>query len=181
MRSLEPVIGAFCGLVAEGPSAEAVDRKIEDQAEFVRWWDENVGIREGPGRLGVKSNADRGSISRADAQSDTNISQQQVSRWRKPIKRIPLGGHMYSRLNRGSIDRATVTEAAKRAGLGSGSRAWRTGFVVDHGVPAIIAAEAPIAGISTARLQEIARLADRRAGRGSLPRRASPQHQDTRR
>jgi hypothetical protein len=61
--------------------AEAIGRKIEDQTEFVRWWDENVGVRL---HADSKVNADlRSPLSRAEAEAATRIAQQEVSRWRK--------------------------------------------------------------------------------------------------
>ena len=60
---------------------DAVDAKIEDQAEFVRWWDAKVRINQG---TRTDLNAERG-LSRNIAEADTGISQQQVSRWRKSL------------------------------------------------------------------------------------------------
>src|SRR5215469_2561931 len=60
---------------------DAVDAKIEDQAEFVRWWDAKVRINQG---TRTDLNAERG-LSRNIAEADTGISQQQVSRWRKNL------------------------------------------------------------------------------------------------
>lgn len=58
----------------------AVDEKIEQQAEFVRWWGETVTVRHG----GDTKNADRRScLSKSDAEAITGITQQQVSKWRK--------------------------------------------------------------------------------------------------
>lgn len=60
----------------------AVDEKIEQQAEFVRWWSETVTVRHGAGR-GNKNSADPRSFSQSEAESLTGISHQQVSKWRK--------------------------------------------------------------------------------------------------
>jgi hypothetical protein len=62
---------------------QAVDQKIEDQREFVRWWRETVSVNHGAGR--GKKNADPGSFSADVASEWTGISQQQVSRWRKRL------------------------------------------------------------------------------------------------
>lgn len=59
---------------------QAIAKKIEEQEEFVRWWDESVGVNHGAGR-GNKNNADLSSFSKDDAESLTGISQQQISRW----------------------------------------------------------------------------------------------------
>ncbi len=63
------------------PTLEAaVDQKIEEQTEFVRWWKEMVTVRRSEGTLtqiGVKV---------YDAESLTGISQQQVSKWNQKLK-----------------------------------------------------------------------------------------------
>ena len=48
------------------------------------WWNENVSIRQSPGRAGL-SNADT-AFDKDRAESATGISQQQVSRWRKSLR-----------------------------------------------------------------------------------------------
>lgn len=74
--------------IKDWPSLEtAIDRKMEDQTEFVRWWDETVGVRQSPGGSDRASNADRRSmLSRESAEKLTGITQQQVSRWRRRLK-----------------------------------------------------------------------------------------------
>ena len=52
----------------------AVDQKLEDQAEFVRWWGEMVSVRESPGRGGNKSRADQPQISQKEAEQLTGIT-----------------------------------------------------------------------------------------------------------
>ena len=66
---------------------EAVDQKIEEQAEFVEWWDKNVSVRQSAGNNQYSSNADlRLSISKDEAEALTKIPQQQVSRWRRRLQ-----------------------------------------------------------------------------------------------
>ncbi len=60
---------------------EAIDAKIEDQAEFVGWWDEKV--RAAGNRPIV---ADRATIDVAAASTQTGVTKEQVSRWRKHLK-----------------------------------------------------------------------------------------------
>jgi hypothetical protein len=55
---------------------QAIEHKIEQQAEFVRWWRENVTPNKGS-RTDI--NAER-RFSCADAEADSGITQQQVSR-----------------------------------------------------------------------------------------------------
>lgn len=72
--------------VKDWPTLElAIEKKMEDQAEFVRWWAEKVSVRHGAGR-GNKKSAVRGTFSMADAEKFTGISNQQVSKWRKRLK-----------------------------------------------------------------------------------------------
>ena len=60
---------------------------LEQIREFVRWWDEGVKSRGNPEKKGSDlKNSERRSLTLADAESLTGISQQQVSRWRKRIK-----------------------------------------------------------------------------------------------
>jgi phage N-6-adenine-methyltransferase len=63
----------------------AIDEKIDQQREFVAWWRANVTPRHRPGRGGVELNADQRLVSKADAQSRTGITQQQVSKWAKRL------------------------------------------------------------------------------------------------
>lgn len=63
----------------------AIDKKLEHQGEFVRWWDAVVGVRHGAGR-GNKKSADRGTFSMVDAETFTGIKNQQVSKWRRRLK-----------------------------------------------------------------------------------------------
>ena len=52
----------------------AVEEKVAEQAEFVRWWTETVGANHGAGR--GKKNADLGSFSAEEAERQPGISQQ---------------------------------------------------------------------------------------------------------
>jgi hypothetical protein len=60
---------------------EAIEAKIDDQVEFVRWWDERV---RPAGRRAII--ADREIISADDAEASTGVTPKQVSRWRKKLK-----------------------------------------------------------------------------------------------
>lgn len=65
----------------------ATDAKVEEQADFVAWWKGTVTVRQSPGRGGNKSSADRGTIlTMADAEAQTGIKNQQVSRWSRDMK-----------------------------------------------------------------------------------------------
>ena len=62
----------------------AIEQKLDDQAEFVAWWDASVGDKPGPGRgkKGQKPSPDPGRVFLADAEKLSGIKNQQVSRWR---------------------------------------------------------------------------------------------------
>ena len=69
--------------VKDWPSLEtAVEKKMEDQTEFVRWWAETVR----PGGRPTKTSADPRWLSQEDAESHTEIAHQQVSKWRRRLK-----------------------------------------------------------------------------------------------
>lgn len=70
--------------VKDWPTLEtAVDQKIEEQKEFVRWWLEAVTANKGGDR---KSDQTRSSaLLMPEAEKLTQISHQQVSRWRKRL------------------------------------------------------------------------------------------------
>jgi hypothetical protein len=67
------------------PLMQAVEAKLEDQREFVRWWDETV-RRAGNQPI----NADQRFLSVDAAQQLTGITQQQVSKWRKRLQGMPI-------------------------------------------------------------------------------------------
>jgi hypothetical protein len=51
----------------------------DEQEDFVNWWEGAVTVRHGGD---TKNAALRSCFSKSDAESETGISQQQVSRWR---------------------------------------------------------------------------------------------------
>jgi phage N-6-adenine-methyltransferase len=70
----------FATKIKDWPLLEqAIDLKIEQQREFVRWWDENVSVRESPGRGGVQKSV-------TVSVTDSGISKMQVLRWRKKLE-----------------------------------------------------------------------------------------------
>ena len=112
----------FAAKVKDWPVlGEAVDRKIEDQEEFVRWWRENVGKNWGGDR---SKNADAEYLLSVDqAQSLTGILQPQVSRWGKALS------------NKDKYREQLIAVACKKAGLrsadnhraeGTGENEWYT-------------------------------------------------------
>ncbi len=68
---------------------EAVDAKLDEQEEFVRWWKETVSFRHqaaGPGRGHKKSAQVAAEFSAERAEELTGITHQQVSRWRQHLR-----------------------------------------------------------------------------------------------
>lgn len=69
----------------------AVEKKLDDQEDFVRWWQESV---RGPGRHGNSRRTGR--ITSEDALGLTGISEKQVSKWAKRLaKRDDYRGALY--------------------------------------------------------------------------------------
>ena len=62
----------------------AVDQKIEEQIEFVRWWKETV--TPSRDRRPESENQER-RFQKSDAESLTGITQQQVSKWNKRLQK----------------------------------------------------------------------------------------------
>lgn len=76
----------FAAKVRDWPLLQqAIALKLNEQEDFVNWWEGAVTVNHGAGR-GNKNNSDPCSFSKSDAESETGISQQQVSRWRKRLK-----------------------------------------------------------------------------------------------
>jgi hypothetical protein len=79
----------------------AVDAKIAEQAAFVAWWDTGPGQRQHENQHTLLVNAAAGGpLPVAEAETQTGISQQTVSRWRTALadrdaytQRILLGAH----------------------------------------------------------------------------------------
>ena len=58
----------------------AIAQKMEDQTEFVRWWQETVTPNRAPDKKR------RAALSKEDAEKQTGIMQQQVSKWLRRLK-----------------------------------------------------------------------------------------------
>ena len=106
--------------VKDWPTLEtAVEKKVEDQTEFVRWWDDSV---RGKGK---RANvADRGHFVE-DVENLTGITKQQVSKWGQRLKDIKayrdlLYGHAYRKAMalKGSTD--------QHGASGTGENEWFT-------------------------------------------------------
>lgn len=105
--------------VKDWPTLErAVDEKIEEQAEFVQWWSENVSANHG----GNRKSRDLRTCSLADAEAATGISNQQVSRWRKRLS----DPKKYRELLFGAAWRQAMLPAHNHGALGTGENEWYT-------------------------------------------------------
>lgn len=94
----------------------AVAEKIEQQKQFVGWWERNV---RGPG----KSNSSRpGIIGAGDAEAQTGISAIQVSKWRKRL----ASPDKYQEQLFGVAYRAAMAEEHNHRAQGTGENEWYT-------------------------------------------------------
>lgn len=102
---------------------EAVDAKLEEQREFVVWWRANVGVNHGAGR--GKKNAVRGSFSVSDAEAETGITQQQVSKWNKRLgDKEKYRADLYGAAWRKAMSERGQTDL--RGASGTGENEWYT-------------------------------------------------------
>ena len=71
--------------VGDWPALDkAVDLKIDEIQDFVAFWDAAVSVRHGMNRHTVEVH-DQGCLSVDDAENETGITKQQVSKWRKAM------------------------------------------------------------------------------------------------
>lgn len=104
---------------------DAISRKVDEQEEFVRWWDEAVSKRHGLNRHSVE-NADPRSLDKGTAEADTGISQQQVSRWRKRLKdRNKYESELFDAFYKRGMAQ-TAEESAAHVTNNSGNNEWYT-------------------------------------------------------
>lgn len=114
---LEAIID-FAKKVQDWPLLEdAINSKIEDQAEFVEWW--RAAVR-GAGQGNV---ADRGQFSVDQASEATGITKQQVSRWRKSVSDKPK---YRDKLLLAVYRKAELVPAENHRAEGTGENEWYT-------------------------------------------------------
>lgn len=76
---------AYAKKVRDWPALEAaINTKIQDQQEFVQWWDKNV-LRKG-GTFETNTNSAERRYSTTDAEAISGVSHQQVSKWRRRLQ-----------------------------------------------------------------------------------------------
>lgn len=103
---------------------EAVDAKIEDQREFVQWWDEAVAGQGGDRRSRAFKVSDGETLISSDrATALTDIDKRQVSRWRKSLRDADK---YRERLILAARRKADLAAAANHRAEGSGENEWFT-------------------------------------------------------
>lgn len=95
---------------------QAIDAKIEEQAEFVQWWDGTVR------RPGQRNNAERGYFV-SDAVAQTGITQQQASRWRAALGKPE---QYRARLILAAYRKANLAAPENHRAQGTGENEWFT-------------------------------------------------------
>lgn len=104
---------------------QAVDAKLDDQEEFVRWWDERVRPH------GVRADvAEPGHLAAPVAEELTGITKQQVSRWRKrlvdrPAYRAALYEHAYRKAMNLNKDGDASNDTSHKTAF-TGAQEWFT-------------------------------------------------------
>jgi phage N-6-adenine-methyltransferase len=112
---------AFAHKMKDWPTLElAVDKKIEQQVEFVRWWAENV---RRDGRPSTKTSLDRAKLTMPQAETLTGIRNEQVSKWAQRLRNV----EKYRDLLFGAAYRKAMGEAAENhRALATGENEWYT-------------------------------------------------------
>jgi len=103
---------------------EAAELMVAWQREFVAWWTINVGVRKSAGNqhTGREVAGLRSLISLAQAEAETGITKQQVSRWRNALKRPDYAMTLFGLVYR----KAMAGGAQRRADLQTGEMEWYT-------------------------------------------------------
>jgi phage N-6-adenine-methyltransferase len=116
----------FAARVRDWPLlGDAVDAKIEDQREFVRWWDEAVRVGQSPGINQHKRSVSvsETNLSVEQAFELTEIGKVQVSRWRKSIGNV---AKYREQLIVAARRKADLSAAANHRAEGTGDNEWFT-------------------------------------------------------
>lgn len=108
----------YCKRVKDWPLLEqAVAAKIEEQAAFVEWWEENL-----PHGGDRSKSAGLRTWSAEDIERETKISHQQVSKWRRWLKdREGYAAKLY-----GAAYRKAMADVHNHLANGSGENEWYT-------------------------------------------------------
>lgn len=112
---------AFAKTVKDWPLLEqAVEKKIEQQEEFCRWWKENV--RRAGGDQGIVTESVT-MLTVDQAEHWTGIGKMQVSRWNKRLKDKPK---YHERLFMAAMRKAELMAAQNHRAEGTGENEWYT-------------------------------------------------------
>jgi hypothetical protein len=96
--------------------------KIQEQAEFVEWWRENVTPNKGGDRKS-ENQTPRSAFLVTDAESQTGITQQQVSRW---ASRLKNPSRYRALLITAAYKKAQLVVADNHRAQGTGENEWYT-------------------------------------------------------
>ena len=122
IKTLDKAVQLAAEMREWGEAKEAISLMVGWQRDFVAWWDVHVGVRQSPGRGGLKKEHDvLGSISKADAEKQTKIRQQQVSHWRTGLKRPDYEARLFN-----AAQRKAMSDDESRAELVTGEAEWYT-------------------------------------------------------
>jgi phage N-6-adenine-methyltransferase len=113
----------YAGKMKDWPLLEqAVDAKMAEQAEFVRWWDENVRRKGGERWIDPAERGNQG-MALDEAQKRTLISNQQVSRWRKSLE---AADKYREKLIQAAYRKAGLEPEENHRAEGTGENEWYT-------------------------------------------------------
>lgn len=102
----------------------AIDEKIEQQREFVRWWEEHVKSRGNPEKKGDELiSAERRLLNAPQAEELTGIRHQTVSKWRKSLSKEDA---YRERLRIALFRKADLESAQNHRAEGTGDNEWYT-------------------------------------------------------
>jgi phage N-6-adenine-methyltransferase len=100
----------------------AVDEKIEQQREFVGWWETIVTPNKGGDRKSENQSARSTTLICEDAENLTGISKEQVSKWRRWLKRETE----YRAAIYGAAYKAAMAQDQNYRAEGTGENEWYT-------------------------------------------------------
>lgn len=130
---------------------QAVDQKIEEQKEFVRWWAEKIR----PDGRPKKTVLDLGLFSAEDLEAHTGITKQQVSKWAKATKDEPS----YRAKLFGAVWKKAMGEDHNHRAQYTGENEWYTPAVYVESAREVMGA-IDLDPASSARAQEVVKAAE---------------------
>ncbi len=107
----------------------AIDQKIDEQEEFVRWWRETVTLGKGGdrGNQYTEPKTQTGDFGKDDAESHTGITQQQVSKWNKRLRdKEKYRGQLLGATYKAAMMCKEEAESFNHRAQGTGENEWYT-------------------------------------------------------